>query len=109
MLSAFGGRLDQRASASWSNPTTGPFKGLALWSEKSDSYTLNGGGSLLLSGTYFTPEANNFKLTGGGGSSLLSAQFISNQLSISGSGSLNLVPSTSTNIPLLKGTPALIR
>jgi hypothetical protein len=97
------------APASWSNPTTGPFKGLALWSEKSDVYTLNGGGSLLLSGTYFTPEANTFKLTGGGGSSLLSAQFIAYQLEISGGGTLALVPNQSNNISEPKHTGVLIR
>ena len=97
------------APVTWSAPTFGPFKKLAYWNEAPGTYTLNGGGNMNLTGAFFTPEATPFKLTGGGGSSLLSAQFISNQLSISGSGSLNLVPSTSTNIPLLKGTPALIR
>jgi hypothetical protein len=94
---------------SWSAPATGPFKKLAYWNETSGTYTLNGGGNMNLTGAFFTPEATPFKLVGGGGSSLLSAQFIALQLSISGGGTLNLVPSVSSNIPLLKGNPSLIR
>jgi hypothetical protein len=104
LLKATGG-----APVTWSAPTSGPFKKLAYWNETAGTYTLNGGGNMNLTGAFFTPEATPFKLVGGGGSSLLSAQFIAFQLSISGGGTLNLVPSASQNIPLLKGTPSLIR
>src|SRR5207248_5238520 len=95
--------------AIWHAPTEGPFNKLALWTEKSDVFTLNGGGTLDLQGTFFAPEADTFKLTGGGGSKLLNAQFIAYRLSISGGGTLNLVPSTTANLSkgVVKG--ALIR
>jgi hypothetical protein len=104
ILKATGG-----SPVSWSAPATGPFDKLTYWDETPGVYTLNGGGSLTLSGAFFTPEASPFKLVGGGGSSLLAAQFISLQLEISGGGTLNLVPQASANLQKLKGTPSLIR
>jgi hypothetical protein len=80
------------AAPVWSPPTEGPFRGLSLWSETSTAYTINGGGGLSLSGVFFTPEANPFKITGGGGVNQQHAQFVSYHLVISGSGQLILAP-----------------
>ncbi|HEY4409116.1 MAG TPA: pilus assembly protein TadG-related protein [Acidimicrobiia bacterium] len=80
------------SSPTWTPPTEGPFAGLSLWSEASAAYTINGGGGLDLNGVFFTPEANPFKVTGGGGVNQQHAQFISYHLDISGSGTLNLAP-----------------
>jgi hypothetical protein len=64
-----------------------------LWSEgASDKFQLNGGGTLNMSGVFFTPEADSFKLSGGGGFSQLVAQFISYRLDVSGGGILTMVP-----------------
>jgi hypothetical protein len=95
--------------AVWHAPTEGPFYRLAMWSEKSDVYTLNGGGSLDLRGTFFAPEATPFKLTGGGGSNLLNAQFIADDLTISGGGVLNLVPNAAANLSKGQTKGILIR
>ena len=80
------------AAPRWSPPLEGPFSQLSLWSEKSDAYTINGGGGLDLAGVFFTPEATPFKITGGGGVAQQHAQFVSYQLTISGSGALNMAP-----------------
>jgi hypothetical protein len=80
------------AAPTWSPPIEGPFSHLSLWSEKSDAYTINGGGGLDLTGVFFTPEANPFKITGGGGVNQQHAQFISYHLTVSGSGVLNMAP-----------------
>jgi hypothetical protein len=80
------------SAPTWSPPTEGPFSHLSLWSEKSDAYTINGGGGLDLTGVFFTPEANPFKITGGGGVNQQHAQFISYHLTVSGSGALNMAP-----------------
>jgi hypothetical protein len=86
-----------------------PFQGLALWSEKSADYTINGGGTLNLEGVFFTPEAQPFKLTGGGGFTPLRAQFIAYQLTVSGGGTLRLVPDARQHVPQSRRAAILIR
>ena len=55
------------APPTWLGPTEGPFAGLSLWAEAaSNKFSLNGGASAQLSGTFFTPEAKPFSLAGGG-------------------------------------------
>ena len=97
------------AAPTWTPPNEGPFKGLSLWSEISDVFTINGGGGLQLAGTFFTPEANPFKVTGGGGLSQQSAQFISYRLELSGGGSLNMAPDPTTAVPIPASGGYLIR
>jgi hypothetical protein len=89
-----GGAIKDTAGAAptWTPPAEGPFAGLSLWSEKSDAYTISGGAGLNLNGVFFTPEANPFKITGGGGVNQQHAQFVSYHLVISGSGQLILAP-----------------
>jgi hypothetical protein len=82
------------ANVTWSAPTAGPFTALSLWSEaSSNKFQLNGGGTLTMSGVFFTPEANTFGLSGGGAFSQLLAQFIAYRLDVSGGGTLLMVPS----------------
>ena len=97
------------SSPTWSPPTEGPFAGLSLWSEASTGYTINGGGGLDLSGVFFTPEANPFKITGGGGVTQQHAQFISYHLKISGNGALNLAPDTTLYVAIPPRAGTLIR
>ncbi|HEX2212974.1 MAG TPA: Tad domain-containing protein, partial [Mycobacterium sp.] len=66
----------------WSPPGEGPFKSLSLWSEAHTDFTVAGGGGLDLKGVFFTPEADPFKITGGGGVNQQHAQFISYHLDI---------------------------
>jgi len=93
----------------WSPPSEGPFAGLSLWSETSTGYTIAGGGGLDLSGVFFTPEANPFKLTGGGGVNQQHAQFVSFHLDISGSGQLYLAPDLVNGVPIPATGGKLIR
>ncbi|MGH9002735.1 MAG: hypothetical protein ACRDYV_06365, partial [Acidimicrobiia bacterium] len=97
------------AAPTWTPPTEGPFTGLSLWSEISDAFTINGGGGLQLAGTFFTPEANPFRVTGGGGLTQQSAQFISYHLELSGGGSLNMTPDPTTAVPIPATGGFLIR
>ncbi len=97
------------AAPSWTPPSAGPFEGLSLWSEISDAFTINGGGGLQLSGVFFTPEAIPFKVTGGGGLSQQSAQFISYHLELSGGGSLTMAPDPTTAVPIPATGGVLIR
>ncbi|MGH9034628.1 MAG: pilus assembly protein TadG-related protein [Acidimicrobiia bacterium] len=97
------------AAPTWTPPAEGPFTGLSLWSEKSDPFTINGGGGLQLAGVFFTPEASPFKVTGGGGVSQQSAQFISYRLDLSGGGSLYMAPDPTTAVPVPATSGVLIR
>ena len=106
--------LESPLSGNYTNTCTtsfpcSPFQGLALWSEKSADYTINGGGTLNLEGVFFTPEARPFKLTGGGGFTPLRAQFIAYQLTVSGGGTLRLVPDARQHIPQTRRAAILIR
>ena len=106
-----GGAIKDTAGAAptWSPPSEGPFAALSLWSEKSDVYTINGGGGLDLSGVFFTPEADAFKLTGGGGVNQQHAQFIAYHLELSGSGTLKLAPDNTQYIAIPPRAGTLIR
>jgi Flp pilus assembly protein TadG len=93
----------------WSPPAEGPFAGLSLWSEAHTDYTISGGGGLDLTGVFFTPEADPFKITGGGGVNQQHAQFISYHLDISGSGELKLAPDQSRPLVIPPKAGLLIR
>ena len=93
----------------WTAPTEGPFNKLSLWSEVGTDYTINGGGSLTMEGIYFAPEANPFKLTGGGDFPSLDAQFIARTLQVGGGSTLNLVPNPARNAQITGSKGELIR
>jgi hypothetical protein len=93
----------------WSPPAEGPFASLSLWSEASTAYTISGGGGLDLTGVFFTPEADPFKITGGGGVNQQHAQFVSYHLDISGSGELKLAPDQTLHIAIPPRAGTLIR
>ena len=77
----------------WTAPTEGPFKALSVWSEKSSNkFTITGGASMELEGTFFTPEAAPMKISGGAPVVPLQAQFVSYRLVVSGGASITLSP-----------------
>lgn len=81
------------APPTWLAPLEGPFAGLALWSElPSNKFQINGGAGARLAGTFFTPEAAPFTLSGGGAWGQQHAQFITYQLAVSGGADVTLVP-----------------
>ena len=98
------------APPTWLAPTDGPFKGLALWAEKSSSgFSMAGGAGVNLRGSFFTPEAAPFSLTGGGNWAQQNAQFISYQLKVSGGGQLAMAPDPNIAITVPPEAGVLIR
>jgi hypothetical protein len=93
----------------WSPPIEGPFRSLSLWSEAHTDYTVAGGGGLDLQGVFFTPEADPFKITGGGGVNQQHAQFVSYHLDISGNGELRLAPDLTEYVAIPPKAGTLIR
>ena len=94
----------------WSAPTEGPFAGLAVWSElSSNKFQINGGASMQLEGTFFTPEAAPFTISGGAPVVPQQAQFVSYRLSVSGGASLPLSPNPANAVTLPADAPLLIR
>ena len=90
----------------WTAPTEGPFSsgsgfsGLAYWtdmpstasSSQLSAFQITGGAGATLAGVFFTPEAQPFKLTGGGNWGQQHAQFISYDLKIDGGAILQMAP-----------------
>lgn len=95
------------------DPPLGPdfehFEDLALWSETSgaggSAWDVLGSGGLTLAGVFFTPNANPFKIGGGGSIDVEDAQFITRKLSVTGGGLLTMRPEAhnSVLIPVLGG------
>jgi hypothetical protein len=79
-------------------PLDGPFNSLAYWSDypscgsDCSNYIVKGGASFTLRGTFFTPYAIPFTITGGAPTGQTAAQFISRTLKMNGGATLALVP-----------------
>jgi hypothetical protein len=72
-----------------------PYEDLALWTETSahggTSHLITGGGLMHLKGVFFAPNANSFRLSGGGdGNIAANAQFIVRKLVVTGGAKLTL-------------------
>ena len=102
-------RLNSNNPPTWLAPTEGPFAGLSFWSESNGSYTIAGGSGVTMSGTFFTPEAAPFSLTGGGTWGQQSAQFISFQLKISGGSTATFTPDAQSAVTIPPTAGVLIR
>jgi hypothetical protein len=98
------------APPTWLAPTEGPFAELGLWSEQSAStFQINGGAGVTLSGVFFAPEAVPFSLSGGGDWGQQSAQFITYRFSVSGGGTLTMVPNPQSFVNQPAKSGVLIR
>ena len=86
----------------WTAPLAGPFEDLALWSESSLQHQLKGQADNVLIGTFFTPYADPFSLTGQSGQFITDAQFITRRLEVKGQGVVKMHPNPdrSTLIPI---------
>jgi Flp pilus assembly protein TadG len=106
-----GGAISQTAGAApvWSPPSEGPFKSLSLWSEAHTAYKITGGSGLDLTGVFFTPEADPFAISGGGGVKQQHAQFVAYKLDISGNGELKLSPDLEEYVAIPPKAGTLIR
>lgn len=94
----------------WSSPVDGPFAGLSVWTEKASSkFSISGGASMELEGTFFTPEANPMSISGGAPVSPQQAQFVSRKVSVNGGASIQLSPNQTLAVLLPPDPPLLIR
>jgi hypothetical protein len=93
----------------WTAPSQGPFAGLAVWSEKPSTYSINGGASMELEGVFFTPFADPFALSGGAPFIPQRAQFISYRAKIDGGAVLTLSPNSMHAITIPAPPVSLIR
>lgn len=76
----------------WTAPLGGDFEDLALWSESSNVHQIGGQANNTLTGTFFTPLANPFTLTGQGGQFQTDAQFLTRRLEVKGQGEVRMKP-----------------
>jgi len=78
------------------------FEDLALWSESSLSYHIGGQAGNELEGTFFTPNADPFELSGQGTQVQFQAQFVTRRLELSGQSEVQMFPNPDrfTPIPL---------
>lgn len=109
-------RIDWTAPNLKNTPTDLPdetdfanFEDLAFWSETAASsatgWGILGTGGVQLSGIFFTPNADPFRVGGGGAYDIEEAQFITRKLVIAGGGTLKMKPDAhnSVKVPVLGG------
>jgi hypothetical protein len=68
------------------------FDDLALWSESSEEHRIGGQAGNDLEGTFFTPNANPFVLSGQGSQFQTKAQFLTRRLELSGQAEVVMSP-----------------
>jgi hypothetical protein len=93
----------------WTAPNGGSFEDLALWSEAPLPHEIGGQGGNNLAGTFFTPNAEPFSLTGQGGQLQFRAQFITRRLEVKGQGVVEMTPDPDRTTPIPARAVALIR
>ena len=93
----------------WTAPLMGNFEDLALWAETRDLYQLGGQATNTLTGTFFTPFADPFELTGQSGQFQTDAQFITRRLVIKGQGEVRMHPDPDRSTPIPIKEVRLIR
>ena len=76
----------------WVAPLDGNFEDLALWSEAPLQHQIGGQAGNTLTGTFFTPLAGPFSLTGQSGQFQTDAQFVTRRLEVKGQGEVKLHP-----------------
>jgi hypothetical protein len=85
------------------------FEDLALWSENPDLHSIGGQSGNILTGTFFTPFASPFKLTGQAGQFQTDAQFITRRLEVTGLGEVRMHPDPDRSTPIPIKEVRLIR
>jgi hypothetical protein len=76
---------------SWSPPTTGIYKGIALWQERSSDNTvyLTGNGTSRITGTFYA-RGGMLTVSGNGTQDVLGSQYISDRVNLGGNGNFNI-------------------
>lgn len=106
------GAVDLRAGdggLTWTAPTGGNFEDLALWSEAALVHAIGGQAGNTLTGTFFTPLAEPFSLTGQAGQFQFQAQFITRRLEVKGQGEVKMTPDPDKTTPIPARAVKLIR
>lgn len=106
------GAVDLRAGTGglvWTSPVGGDFEDLALWSEAYRVHEIGGQAGNMLTGTFFTPMAEPFGLTGQAGQFQFEAQFITRRLEVKGQGEVKMTPDPDKTTPIPARAVALIR
>ncbi len=79
-------------SLRWIAPLGGNFEDLALWAEAPLQFEIGGQAGNTLEGTFFTPLADPFRLTGQGDQIQTAAQFLTRRLDLSGQAQVFMTP-----------------
>lgn len=108
------GAVDLRAGDGglrWTAPDDDayPFDDLALWSEAAIPHEIGGQAGNDLTGTFFTPLAEPFGLTGQADQFQFEAQFITRRLEVKGQGYVEMVPDPDKTTPIPIRAAKLIR
>lgn len=81
----------------WHAPREGPFDVLAMWSDSPLLHDMGGSAELEMEGVYFAPVAR-LTFRGNGGQQQVAAQLITERLTVTGSGTLIVVPQLDRSI-----------
>lgn len=86
----------------WIAPIGGNFEDLALWAEADLQFDIGGQSGNTLEGTFFSPFADPFRLTGTGSQLQTAAQFVARRLEAWGQGQVFMTPDPdrSTKLPI---------
>jgi Flp pilus assembly protein TadG len=78
---------------------------LAAWSETAGEHSVGGGGFMHMSGVFMVPNANPFKINGGGAQDVENSQYIVRKLWNTGNGQLTMRPDPQdvVTFPILEG------
>lgn len=85
------------------------FEDLALWSEGDTLHRIGGQAGNVLEGTFFTPFADPFVLSGQGSQFQTEAQFVTRRLELSGQAELRMTPNPDRSTPFPVKEIRLIR
>lgn len=107
-LAAGTGKCTVPPCLSWTAPTGGAFKSLALWSESATTHAMGGAADLSLAGLFFIPNAL-FSYTGQPVQTQTQAQFVVFRMEAKGQGSLVMMPNPDLQIAIPIGGAKLVR
>jgi hypothetical protein len=84
-------KLSGNGSLTLSPPTSGTYKGVAIFEDRTSTATIavTGNGSMNLTGTIYSPKAE-VDLTGNGGTDVMGSQIIVKNMKVSGNGVVNV-------------------
>jgi hypothetical protein len=90
-------------------PPAACFQPLGLWTNTTTAHDLGGQATFDISGSFFTPNARPFELSGQAEQNFTRAQFFTARLELSGQAPVLMAPNPDTNIPIPIPGTALIR